>query len=118
MLKAEILTKLQERQEQLANLFIEESDRETWPSLDTPKGRGDRYWIKKNCAQTLGIIVRLQSLFQQHMQRPAATDPEKPDVGDPEDDLAKAEKAALREAERVIARAGKSNVVKLRSGDA
>lgn len=113
MLKVDILAKLQQRQEELAELFIVESDRTIWPNLSTPQGRGDRYWIKKNCAQTLGLIVRLQSLFQQHMQRPTGTDPERPTDGDPDADLAKLEKAALREAERVIERAGKGNVVNL-----
>ena len=65
MLKPETVNSLQVKQEELANLFIVQTDLEAWNDLP----RGDAYWERKNCAQTLGLVVRLQTILDMHQNR-------------------------------------------------
>lgn len=85
MFKAETLHRLEARQEQLAELFLRESDTATWPSLDTKEGRGDRYWLKKNAAQTIALAVRIQTILDRALT-PIGTSPDAPTPGDPVDE--------------------------------
>lgn len=93
MLTQDILARLSQRQEELAELFLTESDPATFPGLDTKEGRGDTLWLKKNAGQTLNLVCRIESLLE----------PTKPS-DDPDDfDAEKAEREALAEAEAILA---------------
>ena len=55
--------RLLERQSELVELFIEETDCQAWKDLSSAQKRGDTYWLKKNAAQTIGLVVRIESVF-------------------------------------------------------
>jgi hypothetical protein len=65
MLTVDTLTRLEQKQEQLAQLFIKDADLEAWKGMT----RGDAYWERKNCAQTLGLVVRIQAILGLHQSR-------------------------------------------------
>jgi len=68
MLKDDTLKKLEARQQELAELFLAETDTEPWRDLSTADKRGDVYWLKKNAAQTIGLVVRIQSVMNLALQ--------------------------------------------------
>lgn len=107
MLSAESLKKLEQRQTELADVFIEEADTSKWPTPDTRDGRGDRYWMKRNAGATATLIVKIQTILDAALRKPPITNPEEPTPGDePEeenhDQLAA---AAITEATRIIDKA-------------
>lgn len=96
--------KLQQRAEQLTDIFLEESDPQMWPGYDiVPRGwdkqmRGDRYWHKKNCVATLAIVQRIATVVDIARQKtaggednPGAVDPEEKEL---EQEMAEAEAEA------------------------
>jgi hypothetical protein len=58
-LRPDQLERLNDLAQQLTEVFIEEADPATWPSMDSRDGRGDRLWLKKNAAKTLAIVTQL-----------------------------------------------------------
>jgi hypothetical protein len=109
MLDADKLKKLEQRQVELADVFIEETDVKKWPTPDTRDGRGDRYWIKRNAGSTATLIVKIQSILDAALRQPPISDPKDPTPGDPpeeEEENAEALAAsAIAEAEKIIDRA-------------
>lgn len=59
---------LQQRAEQLVDLFLQESNPDKWPGKGLEPGqmdqqtRGDRYWCKKDAVATLACAQRIGSL--------------------------------------------------------
>lgn len=102
-LDPDTLRRLGERQEDLAKVFLDESDPARWPSLETKEGRGDAVWMKKNAASTLALVCRIQTLFQAQLGRPLTQDPEEHTPGDEEFDVERAEREAMKEAEAILA---------------
>lgn len=102
MLEADVLTRLQQRQEQLVEVFLEETDPKNWPVSKDTKSRGDRYWEKKNGLATANLIVRIQNIMDQALRQPIAT-PE-PTPGDDEDrvDTGAMAAEAIAEANKII----------------
>lgn len=98
---------LQRRAEQLVDVFLDESNPETWPghglkaaNMDR-ETRGDRLWVKKNAVATLACTQRIIGLVQVIRERSAGELPPADDgdgVGaDPLDaEVAAAEAEAAR----------------------
>jgi hypothetical protein len=109
MLDADKLKKLEQRQVELADVFIEETDTTKWPTPDTRDGRGDRYWIKRNAGSTATLIVKIQSILDAALRQPPISDPKDPVPGDePEEAEENTEQlaaTAIAEAGRIIERA-------------
>ena len=53
------MVRLAEMAEKLTDVFLEEVDPDTWPSMDTAEGRGDRLWIKKNASKTITVLAQI-----------------------------------------------------------
>jgi hypothetical protein len=68
MLSEDTLRRLEAKQEELALLFLEQSNSDDWKDLTTSTRRGDVYWFKKNANQTLGMITRIQALLNMHLR--------------------------------------------------
>lgn len=58
-LRPDQLERLNDLTQRLTEVFLEEADPATWPSMDSRDGRGDRLWLKKNAAKTLAIVTQL-----------------------------------------------------------
>lgn len=107
MLKAETLKKLEQRQEELAAVFAKETNVKRWPTTRTRDGRGDRYWMKKNAAATATLIVKLQTIIDYALRKPAMADPKEPVPGDAEEETEPAASmaaSAMAEAQQVLDR--------------
>jgi len=107
MLSEKTIKRLEAKQEELALLFLDQADVKKWGDLTTKNLRGDTYWNKKNCAQTLGLMVRIQSLLSMCMHKPAGTTPAPEDgAGDRDDEKIahNAEREALAVIDRVRAK--------------
>lgn len=63
MLTEDTLRRLEEKQEELAILFLDQADSDKWRDLSTKKKRGDAVWLKKNAAETMTLVVKIQSLL-------------------------------------------------------
>jgi hypothetical protein len=107
MLKAETLKRLEERQQELADIFIDETDLTKWPDMSDRVTRGDRFWFKRNAGATATLIVKIQSILDVALKQPAVTDPtDAPPGDDPEEDDAEAlAAAAMTEAKRIVDKA-------------
>lgn len=109
MLDADILRKLERRQVELAEVFIEETDAANWPDDKTRDSRGDRYWHKRNAGATATLIVKIQSILDAALRKPPMADPKDATPGDaPEEDEENADAlaaSAIQEAGRIIDRA-------------
>lgn len=57
-----IVERLVELQGELLEVFMEEADPKKWPKGDTPEGRGDRAWLKKNALLTGGLVLKMSEL--------------------------------------------------------
>lgn len=103
--------KLQALTEKLTDVFLQEAEPSKWPGANTEptswdqQTRGDRYWMKKNAAATLTVIMKTANLVGVIQQRSAggeeggaAVDEEKPE----EDTLDAEIKAAEKEAARLL----------------
>lgn len=99
MISQEKIAALEERQKQLLEIFLEESDPDNWR-----ESAGDRLWDKKNAAQTLAVVCRIQTLFQYTLK--GAKDA--PDAPQETFDVEAEEKRALRDAERILAKVGEN----------
>jgi hypothetical protein len=105
MFDENILRKLEDRQGQLLKIFMEESDISKWPNYDNRTDRADRYWMKKNAAQTATLIVKIQSFLQMHLGRPQVIPPAP--GSDEEIDEKALEAAATHEANKILQKVGK-----------
>lgn len=103
--------KLQLLTEKLTDAFIGEADPEKWPGAGIEPAqmdaqtRGDRYWVKKNAAATLTVIMKTTSLIGVIQQRSAGggDDPTGVNEDKPEEDSLDAEiKAAEKEATKLL----------------
>ena len=104
MLSETTIKRLEAKQEELALLFLEQSDIKVWQDLSDAQKRGDAYWHKKNCAQTLGIMVRIQSLLIMCLRKPAGSvTPEDDGLGERDQQMVadRAEREAVAVIERV-----------------
>lgn len=78
---------LQKRQEQLVDLFLEESDPTRWPghgvapSAMDKSTRGDRYWCKKDSLGTLACATRIAGLIEYVRHHDRETDNQPKDGG-------------------------------------
>lgn len=68
MLTEDTLRRLEQKQEELALLFLEQTSVEGWRDLSTKEQRGDVYWYKRNCGETMTLIVRIQSLLNMSLR--------------------------------------------------
>ncbi len=93
MIDADKAAKLTALREKLIDVVLEEGDPANWPGTKTKADRGDRLWMKKNCAGTLQLIDQLQRLLAQQ----SIVDPPPPQPGDTP------EEAIVSEAEARIA---------------
>lgn len=110
MITDDTLLRLENKQEELALLFLDQTSAEDWRDLSTKEQRGDVYWYKKNCGETMGLIVRIQSLINMR-SRLTGRDHGVPADAPPEEDqkalLEKAEKDAVAMIERVRGKTAK-----------
>ncbi|MCA3182750.1 MULTISPECIES: hypothetical protein [unclassified Cupriavidus] len=105
--------RLQTLTEKLTDVFLEEANPETWPGHGIAAGqmdqqtRGDRYWVKKNAAATLTVIMKTSSLIGVIQQRSAAGAPDgvQPETEEP-DGLDGEIRAAEKEAARLLNKLG------------
>lgn len=105
---------LQQRAEQLTDIFLKEADPTTWPgagiddiSMDA-KTRGDRYWTKKNAFATMSLVQRIVGVIDTVRRKTAggAGDDDPDTVKEHEDeDLEKEAALAEREAARMLKKA-------------
>ncbi|HAL72710.1 MAG TPA: hypothetical protein DCP71_13165 [Verrucomicrobiales bacterium] len=99
---------LQQRAEQLVDLFISESDPDKWPGKGLEPGqmdqktRGDRYWCKKDAVATLACAQRIGTLVDLARRKTAAHEDTPEAVTEGEDDLDKEIRAAEKEAAKII----------------
>lgn len=89
------LEQLAALESKLVDVFLDECKPEQWPTMDSEKGRGDRYWVKKNARATLVIIGQIDRLLADN--RGAA----KPGAREPEDDIER-EAAELEKRGRAV----------------
>jgi hypothetical protein len=82
MLDADTLKKLEQRQQELADIFIDETDATKWPGTEDRTQRGDRYWFKRNAGATATLIVKIQSMLDMTLKQPPMGDPKEPVPGD------------------------------------
>lgn len=111
---------LQALTEKLTDVFLDEANPDTWPGKGLTAGemdqqtRGDRYWVKKNAAATLTVIMKTTSLIGVIQQRSAGGGADGvPEVGaDDADgldsDIARAEKEAMKLIDKAQREAGKA----------
>lgn len=99
--------RLQALTEKLTDVFLDEANPDTWPGKGLSAGemdqqtRGDRYWVKKNAAATLTVIMKTTSLIGVIQQRSAAgavdgVQPESDDADGLDGEIRAAEKEATR----------------------
>lgn len=99
------LTRLQDLNNELIDVFVEEADPKEWPGAGKPlasleqQERGDRFWCKKNAAATLTLAVKIQSMIDQRT-RPDWK-PGQDDDKDLDQELAAAEREAAKRIERI-----------------
>ncbi len=104
--------KLQGLGEQLLDLFIVEVDSAKWPGAGvspadmTSQQRGDRVWTKRDCAATLVLVTKMETLVQRTQSTGAGVTPSEDDDGHPDEagQLEHAVAQAEREASRMIDR--------------
>lgn len=105
--------KLQQRAEELVDLFIEESDPSTWPGHGIAQAamdrgtRGDRLWVKKSAVATLACAQRIIGLVDVVRAKTAAgAGPDDAGAVDDTDadDLEREVQAAMKEADSLAAR--------------
>lgn len=107
MLDADTLRKLEQRQAELATVFIEETDSSQWPGNETQQMRGDRYWHKRNAGATATLIVKIQSILDVALKKPPMGDPKEPPPGEAEEETETAgamAASAMAEAQDIIKR--------------
>lgn len=110
---------LQQRGEELIDVFLFESKPSEWPghgilpaNMDK-ETRGNAYWTKKNCVATLACAQRIFTLVQVIRERAVSGDPpsegDAPTVDDSLDkEIAEAEAEAARLTNQVLRKAHKS----------
>ncbi len=107
-MKQEQFEALQQRAEQLIDVFLAESDPNEWPgaglkpSAMDKSTRGDRYWCKRDAAATLACAQRIGALVDLARRKTADGDDAPGAVTDDDDDLQQEAEAAEREAARLI----------------
>ena len=100
---------LQQRGEQLVDVFLLESDPKGWPGAGIEPAtmdkstRGDRYWCKKDAVATLACAQRIFNLVQVIRERSAPDLPSNPEEKQEVDDSLDREVAAAEaEAARLL----------------
>lgn len=100
---------LQQRGEQLVDVFLAESDPAKWPGAGIEPAnmekttRGDRYWCKKDAVATLACAQRIFNLVQVVRERSVADLPSNPEEKQEVDDSLDREVAAAEaEAARLL----------------
>ncbi|OWQ92037.1 hypothetical protein CDN99_06675 [Roseateles aquatilis] len=107
-MRQEQFERLQQRAEQLIDVFLDESDPATWPGHGVPVAtmdkstRGDRYWCKKNAVATLAVAQRISGLIDLVRRKTADGDDNPAAVTAEADELDVAAAEAEREAERLL----------------
>lgn len=105
---------LQQRAEQLTDIFLKEADPATWPGAGIDdirmdaKTRGDRYWTKKNAFATMSLVQRIVGVIDTVRRKTSSpTDPGNPGaVQEHEEEELEAEAAAAeREAAKMLKKA-------------
>lgn len=102
------LTRLADLSEKLAEDVLVEADPGNWPGAGVPFEdwdkaiRGDRYWMKKNAAASMALLMRVEQLRADRQKR----DGEAPASDEP--DVDKDIAAAEREASRLLDKAMRS----------
>jgi hypothetical protein len=98
---------LQKRAEELIDLFLDESQPDTWPGAGIAPAamdkstRGDRYWCKKDAVATLACAQRIVHLVDVVRAKTAAGSDNPGAVTEGEDELDKEIAAAEAEAQRL-----------------
>lgn len=101
---------LQRRAEQLLDLFLAESDPDTWPGAGIEPGkmdkatRGDRVWCKRDAAATLVCAQRIGGLIDLARKKTADGEDTPGAVTEDEDDLDREAEAAEAEARKLLER--------------
>lgn len=94
--------KLQTLGERLLDVFIAEADSDKWPGAGTAPSdmtqeqRGNRVWTKRDAANTLVIVTKIETLVARTQYGGAGVTPPAPD-GDEEDGRDLADEVALAE---------------------
>lgn len=97
MLTEDTLRRLEAKQEELALLFLDQTNTNDWQDLSTSTRRGDVYWFKRNANQTLGMVTRLQVILNMHLRPNQSLTPGAPAEEDP---VAATEEALVAQAEK------------------
>lgn len=62
-MRSDQLDELMALRDRLIDEVSREADPKKWPKTDSAQGRGDRYWLQKNCLATLDLIDELNKLI-------------------------------------------------------
>jgi len=95
---------LQRRAEQLLDVFLKESNPDTWPGAGqlphemSKQTRGDRYWTKKECVATLACAQRIIGLVDVARSKSAGGEDNPAAVTEGDDELEREVAAAEKEA--------------------
>ncbi len=87
--------KLKALQKRLVDELISEADPKKWPATDSAQGRGDRYWLQKNCRSTLALVDEIGTFVRR----------EKIETEDPAE-IERLTREAEAEARRVLEKCG------------
>jgi len=123
MLRPDQIARIEELQEELADVFIQEADPQNWtaagkmPSDMSKDERGDRHWDRKGAMGTGAVLKYTLDILKTH------TDPDKASDNDDDAELdaivANAEKRAKQALSRVMNKAsGKAEFDKRTHGKA
>jgi hypothetical protein len=100
-------TKLEALQEKLCDVVLTEADPDNWPGQGklpkdlTQTERGDRYWCKKNAAQSFVLLNKTLAIAARNIDEGALSDPEAAAAEDNMDkEIARLEKTAAKQLER------------------
>lgn len=100
--------KLQLLSEKLTDVFLTEASPDKWPGASVnpdswdQQTRGDRYWMKKNAAATLSVIMKTVNLVGVIQQRGNVVQPEGDSVNDDDGNLDKEIANAEKEANKLL----------------
>lgn len=64
MIDQSVRDKLAANLAKLADIAVDETDPDAWPTMETKEGRGDRLWYKKNAGATIHLIDSIIKLLE------------------------------------------------------
>jgi hypothetical protein len=59
----EQIERLEALREKVVEQFLHEANPANWPAVDSARGRGDRFWMKKNATATAELLTDLTDVI-------------------------------------------------------